>query len=48
MRVIERLTRVDESTINYEFTVIDPGTYTRPWGGEIPMRALDDLIYEYA
>ena len=48
MRVIERLTRVDESTLNYEFTVIDPGTYTRPWGGEIPMRALDDRLYEYA
>ena len=48
MKVIERLTRVDQSTINYEFTVTDPGTYTRPWGGEVPMKALDDLIYEYA
>ncbi len=48
MTVIERFTRADENTINYEFTVIDPGTYTRPWGGEVPMRALDDLIYEYA
>ena len=48
MRVIERLTRVDERTINYEFTVTDPGTYTLPWGGEVPMTALDDLIYEYA
>ena len=48
MTVIERFTRVDRNTINYEFTVIDPGTYTRPWGGQVPMRALDDLIYEYA
>ncbi len=48
MRVIERLTRVDESTINYEFTVTDPGTYTAPWGGQVPMKALNDLIYEYA
>ena len=48
MKVIERLTRVDGSTINYEFTVIDPGTYTQPWGGEVPMKALDDLLYEYA
>ena len=47
-RVVERLTRVDENTINYEFTVIDPGTYEQPWGGEVPMKALDDLIYEYA
>ena len=47
-RVVERLTRVDENTINYEFTVTDPGTYSAPWGGEVPMKALDDLIYEYA
>ncbi len=47
-RVVERLTRVDETTINYEFTVTDPGTYTAPWGGEVPMKALNDLIYEYA
>ena len=47
-RVTERLTRVDEFTINYEFTVDDPGAYTGEWGGEVPMRALDGLIYEYA
>ena len=48
MRVIERLTRADQNTINYEFTVVDPGTYTGEWGGEVPMKALDGLIYEYA
>ena len=48
LKVIERLTRVDQSTINYEFTVIDPETYTAEWGGEVPMKALDGLIYEYA
>ena len=48
MRVIERFTRADENTINYEFTVVDPGTYTAEWGGEVPMKALEGLIYEYA
>jgi hypothetical protein len=48
MRVIERFTRFDRNTINYEFTVIDPGTYTSQWGGEVPMKSLDDLVYEYA
>ena len=48
MRVIERLTRVGPRTINYEFTVIDAGTYTGEWGGEVPMTAMDGLIYEYA
>ena len=48
LKVIERLTRVDQSTINYEFTVIDPETYPAEWGGEVPMKALEGLIYEYA
>ena len=31
-----------------EFTIDDPTTYTEPWGGQVPMLALDDLLYEYA
>lgn len=31
MHVTERLTRVDFDTMNYEVTINDPGTYTRPW-----------------
>ncbi len=48
VRVIERFTRFDEETILYEFTVDDPTTYTQPWGGEIPFRKVDHLLYEYA
>ena len=48
LKVIERFTRVDEETILYEFTIDDPTTYTEPWGGEIPFRKFDDLLYEYA
>jgi hypothetical protein len=47
-RVIERLTRADENTINYEFTIIDPATYTQPWGGQVPFVRQPGLIYEYA
>ena len=47
-RITERLTRIDPSTINYEFTVDDPGTFTRPFSGEVPFRALHDLVYEYS
>ncbi len=43
----ERLTRV-ESGILYEFTVDDSTTYTESWGGQIPFRALNDRVYEYA
>ena len=48
MKVTERFTRADDHTINYEFTVEDPITYTGPWGGEVPFKALEELVYEYA
>jgi hypothetical protein len=47
-KVTERLTRVGPSTINYEFTVDDPGTFTRPFTGEVPFSRLDALVYEYS
>src|SRR5688572_12039299 len=48
LHVIERFRRVDANTINYRFTVEDPTTFTAPFSGEIPFRAMDELIYEYA
>ncbi|MDH3424925.1 MAG: hypothetical protein OEN00_18140 [Gemmatimonadota bacterium] len=48
VKVTERLTRVDPNTINYEFTVDDPGTFTRPFSGEVPFRAMGELLYEYS
>ena len=48
MRVTERFTRVDEETILYEFTVEDPTMYTQAWGGEIPIKKLHAMLYEYA
>jgi len=47
-RITERLTRVGPNTINYEFTVDDPGTFTRPFSGEVPFNRLVALVYEYA
>jgi len=47
-KIIERFTRVDPETILYEFAIDDPEVYTGMWGGEIPFRALDDLVYEYS
>ena len=48
MKVTERFTRVDEDTINYEFTVEDPATYTSSWSGQVPFEKLDGRVYEYA
>jgi hypothetical protein len=46
--VIERLTRSDDATILYDYTVEDPAVYTGSWGGQVPFRKLDDLVYEYS
>jgi hypothetical protein len=32
----------------YEFTVEDAAAYTQPWTAQIPLRATDDSLYEYA
>ena len=49
-RLTERLTRVDAKTINYEYTVEDPHTWTRPWTVRIPWTRIDpaEQMYEYA
>ena len=49
LKVTERFTRADEYTVNYEFTVEDPTTFTRPWSGEVPFMAMGgELVYEYS
>jgi hypothetical protein len=47
-KVVERFTRIDAKTIDYRFTVTDPTSYTRPWTASMPLRAIDELLYEYA
>ena len=34
MKVTERLTRLDERQLLYQFTIEDPATWTTPWSGE--------------
>jgi hypothetical protein len=49
MRIVERLTRVDRDTIEYEIAVEDPVVLTQPWKAAFPMmRDADYRIYEYA
>jgi hypothetical protein len=48
LHVVERFTFADAKTILYRFTVEDASTFARPWSGEIPIRATDDQMYEYA
>jgi len=37
LKVTERLTRIDETTIDYQFTIEDPAMFTRPWTVSVPM-----------
>jgi hypothetical protein len=48
LHLIERFTRVDADTINYEFTIDDPTTFTRPWTAQLPLKAIQNPMYEYA
>jgi hypothetical protein len=48
LRLVERFTRVDPETINYEFTVNDPTAFTKPWTAQIPMKRAEGPIFEYA
>ena len=49
LHVVERFTRVDRDTINYEVTIDDPNVYTQPWKAVIPLtRDPEYRIFEYA
>ena len=48
LTLVERFTRVDAATLDYEYTVTDPETWTRPWTASIPLQRTDVPMYEYA
>ena len=47
-RAIERFTRVDDGTINYEYTIDDPVLFSRAWTVQLPLAKTSDKIFEYA
>jgi hypothetical protein len=47
-RVTERFTRRSASEILYEFTVVDPATYVRPWKARLVLTAIGGPLFEYA
>lgn len=48
LKVEERISWIDENTLNYDFTVEDPLSWDVNWSGKLPMRRIEDPIYEYA
>jgi hypothetical protein len=49
LRLVERFTRLEADTLQYEVTVEDPRTWTRPWTVAFPLtRDPDYVLHEYA
>ena len=55
LHVVERFTRVDAETIEYEFTMTDPTMFTRPWTARFPLTTnqasrgvTEGRLFEYA
>jgi hypothetical protein len=48
LHVIERFSRRAADTLQYEITINDPGTWTKPWSLMIPLKRSPKPVYEYA
>ena len=40
--VVERFSRADDNTLEYDFTVTDPLSWDEPWSARVPLRASPD------
>jgi hypothetical protein len=48
LHLVERFTRTGPSTLNYELTISDPTTWTKPWTAVIRLKAIEDRLQEFA
>ncbi len=48
MRLVERFTRFDHTTLIYEYTIDDPESFNRPWSARLEMKRSDQALFEYA
>jgi hypothetical protein len=49
LRLVERFSRVSADTLNYQVTIDDPKTWTKPWTIAFPLKNEPDyVLYEYA
>ena len=48
LKIVERFTRVDPDTLDYQFSIDDPESFTRSWTAAVPMTKTDGPIFEYA
>lgn len=47
-KVTERITRIADNQLFYEFVVDDPAVYSQAWRGEMVFTKSDEQLYEYA
>jgi hypothetical protein len=48
LKITERFTRLNASTIEYKFTIDDPSTWTKPWSAIVPLSHIQGPMFEYA
>ena len=48
LHLVERFTRTGPRTLDYQLTVSDPTTWTKPWTALIKLKAADDPMIEFA
>ena len=48
LHVIERFSRTGPEILQYQITIDDPGTWTKPWSLMIPLRHAAHPLFEYA
>ena len=46
--VVERFTRRNAETLDYQFTIDDPTRWTKSWTAAVPVEKTDGLLYEFA
>jgi hypothetical protein len=48
LHLLERFTRIAPDVLQYDVTMTDPTTWTRPWTVRIPMKQIEEPLIEYA
>ena len=48
LHLVERVTRTADDTLTYRMTFTDAQTWATSWTAEMPLRGMDEAIYEFA
>jgi hypothetical protein len=48
LHLVERFTRIADDTLQYDATMSDPSTWTRPWTARVLFKRTNAPLIEYA